>query len=80
MARITLTIPDEKLNLAIKAIKHLWPIPTQGRNGPPLFTDSEWAKEAIRRIVIQAIERYKLDLAIAQARESLTPEEEDIVT
>ena len=58
---ITFTIPDEKLERITTAIKAMNPIPET--DGTPDFTDNQWAKESLRRHVIQQVHAYELALA-----------------
>lgn len=56
MATITFTIPDAQVARVIATLKWIFPIP-QDANGDPLFTDTQWAKESIRRWVIAQTKR-----------------------
>jgi hypothetical protein len=58
MAQITFTIPDAKLPRVVAAIKNEWQIPKDA-NGDPLFTDNQWAKEAIRRYIVALVKKYE---------------------
>lgn len=53
---ITLTIPEANVNRIIAAIKATYPI----ENG---FTDNQWVKESIRRIIIRDVQRYENEIA-----------------
>jgi len=70
MAQITFTIPDAKLPLVVSAIKRRWAVPTDS-SGTPLFTDNQWAKEAIRRFIIDTVHSHEEFIAIA----SVTPDD-----
>jgi len=62
--KITFTIPEAKIQRVIDAMKGLYPIPQiEDPENPDKmineFTDSKWAKEAIRRQVISIVKRYE---------------------
>ena len=59
---ITFTIPEAKVQRVVAAQKGLYPIPVDG-NGDQLFTDNQWAKESLRRHVINDVHRYETKLA-----------------
>lgn len=63
MAQINFTIPDDKIQTVIDAMK--WVTPKE-----PGYTDNQWAKEAVRRWVVTQVENYQQFLA-AQA---ITPD------
>lgn len=62
MAEITFTIPNDKLSRVVTAIKGLHPIPNN-QDGTPQYTDNEWAKEYVRRHIIDTVYRYEAMLA-----------------
>ena len=79
MANITFTIPSENLQDITDTMKWLWKIPqianpayvdieTTPEEEPMIdeFTDSQWAKEGLRRwIVVQVRRRKKSEASIA---------------
>ena len=62
MTTVTFTIPDDKISRVIAAMKYFYPIPLD-ENGDPQFTDSQWAKESLRRYIINQTHRYELKVA-----------------
>ena len=66
MATINFNIPNDKLPRIMAAMKGLYPIP-EDENGTPLFTDGQWAKEMIRRLVIANVREWEQRLATAVA-------------
>jgi len=62
MATITFTISAANLSRVVAAMKGLYPIP-EDENGDPEFTDNQWAKEAVRRLVIRDVSRWETKLA-----------------
>lgn len=68
-------IPNDKIQRVVNAMKGLYTIPTD--KGEPLFTDNEWAKEALRRIVVRDVRRY--ETMIAQ-KEAVVEEDNDIIS
>ena len=64
MVTITFTIPNDKLPNIVDAMKGLYPIPqiNTGTKQEPVweneFTDNAWAKECIRRWVIEQVAGY----------------------
>jgi hypothetical protein len=71
MATITFTIPDEKLQRVIDSISGLYPVPQvtdpewvdpgDGSAAPMVdqFTPAQWAKEFIRRQIVNIDYRYR---------------------
>ncbi len=74
MAKITLTIPDEKLQRVINATKWFHPIPqiNTGTEEEPVmeneFTDNQWAKESLKRYMIKQVRRFEIN----QAKEAVS--------
>ena len=60
MATISFNIPDSKLPRIVAAMKGLYP-KDEG------FTDGQWAKEMIRRLVITNVREWEQRLATAIA-------------
>ena len=74
--QITFTIPDNELPRIINAIKGLYPIPTTldvitGEQAPQ-FTDTQWAKEFLRRWIIQQVKRWETHMAAQQASNNVS--------
>lgn len=63
--QITFTIPTEKVQRVIDAVKGIFPIPVDS-TGEPLYTDGAWAKERIRRMIIQTVHAYETKMATEQ--------------
>lgn len=63
--QITFTIPDEKIQRVIDAVKGIFPIPVNSA-GVPLHTPGAWAKERIRRMIIQTVHAYETKVATDQ--------------
>lgn len=76
--QIVFDIPDEKFQRVIDAIKELFPIPKNG-NDTPLYTDEEWVKEKLRRILVELVYQSELKVARVTARE-LIEKDDSIVT
>ncbi len=55
---ITLTIPDNQVSRIVDAMTGLFPIP-QDTEGVKEFTDSQWAKEKVRRWIIEQVKRWE---------------------
>lgn len=66
--QITFTIPDGKVQRAINAIEGLYPIPRDDDDNP-LFTANQWAKEKIRRSIVDIVFRYEQREAQREAKE-----------
>lgn len=64
--QIIFTIPDEKLQRVIDAIKGLWPVPIDPETKEPLFSDGAWAKERIRRTIRDMVYAYESRIAMEQ--------------
>jgi len=78
MTTISFNIPDEKVTSLIATMKWLFPIPLD-ENQDPLFTDGQWAKEALRRQVVTWEHQYRMYLARVAA-ESGEPEDNDLMS
>lgn len=61
MVKITIHIPDDKTQRVVKAMKELYPIPVNEESGErgPLFSDAQWAKEKVRRFIVETVQRYE---------------------
>jgi len=74
MATITFTIPDDKIQRVVNAMKGLYPIPminngtVENPNLVPEFTDSQWAKERVRRFIRDTVARYEQRVAIESVK------------
>lgn len=62
MANISFTIENTKLPRILAAMKGLYPIPID-KDENPLFTDNQWAKEAVRRLVVRDVARWETFIA-----------------
>ena len=76
MAQINFTIPDAKLQRIVDAMKGLYPIPwipdpQDPETEIPEFTDNQWAKEALRRLVVRSVSRWETKVAKDAAAVSL---------
>jgi hypothetical protein len=64
---ITFTVPSAKKQRIVDAMKGLYPIPsvTNKETGleEPEFTDNQWAKEAIRRLIVRDVSRWETKVA-----------------
>jgi len=80
MAEIKFTISSDNVQRIINAMKGLYPIPMVDEGTQeepdmhPEFTESEWAKEAVRRIVIRDVSRW--ENKVAQELASINPDNE----
>ena len=63
MASMTLTIPDAKFNEFKEAFLVMNPVPVNPDTELPLFTDGEWIKEWIIRIVKKRYKQGREELA-----------------
>lgn len=71
MAKFTLTINDDQLAYYLAGVARLHPIPTDS-NGTPLYTPAQWAKERLKRHVIDTIwnqKNYEAKLAVSVVRD-----------
>lgn len=60
--QIPINIPDEKVQRAATAIIGLFPIPLDD-DGNPLFTEYQWAKKQLIRVLIDWVYQYESKLA-----------------
>ena len=58
MATITFTIPDAKLQRVLDAMKGL-------QEPDPGYTDSQWAKEKVRRIIVDLVQAHEQNVAVS---------------
>lgn len=56
---IKFNISDDKVERVKEAMKGLYPIPVNPDTQKPLFTDNTWAKEVIRRFIVQQVARWE---------------------
>lgn len=73
MSNISFTIPDDKISRVTDAMKGLFSIP-KDENGDPLFTDNQWAKEAVKRFIIGQVQRYEQMIAAEEAKKQINPD------
>lgn len=59
---ITFTIPDDKIQRVKDALSGLFPIPLDDDNNP-LFTEGQWAKEKVKRWIVEQVNRWENKLA-----------------
>ncbi len=59
---VSFNIPEDKVSRVVAALKYFYPVP-EDEDGVPLFTDNQWAKEAIRRYIIILERRHRVCLA-----------------
>ncbi len=58
---IHFNISTQKVSRVVDAVKFFYPVPLDAE-GDQLFTDNQWAKEAIRRHLISLDQRYRTHL------------------
>jgi len=87
MATISFNIPSEALPRIIAAMVGLYPIPQipdpewvdpgDGSEAPIVneFTDSQWAKEALRRKIIRDVRRWERKVATGIANNNVTEDD-----
>lgn len=68
---IKFNIPEEYVERIIKAIKGMYPIPTTQEypEAPaiPEFTDAQWAKERVRRFILNTVRNFEQKKVIDEA-------------
>lgn len=80
--QIIFTIPDDKLQRIIDAINGIYPVPFLAdiedpeSPGIPEFSPQQWAKERVRRFIVDTVHRYEQIIAINQAKENTPPDDE----
>jgi len=62
---ITFTVSESQKSRVIDAVKGIWPVPLSS-TGEPLYSDGAWAKERIRRMIINAVHAYETRVATNQ--------------
>lgn len=83
MAQIVFNIPSDKLPRIIAAMVGFFPVPqvnTGTEEEPvwePEFTNSQWAKESVRRWIVRQVQRWETRVAMNAVDIS---EEDDIVS
>jgi hypothetical protein len=63
MASITLTIPDEKYDEFKEAFLTMNPVPTDPDTELPLYTENQWVKEWLIRLVKKRYKQGREELA-----------------
>ncbi len=66
---VQFNIPDAKVQRLIDTMKFFFEVP-EDEDGNPLFTDNQWAKEAIRRRIIILERRHRIQIAENAINES----------
>ncbi len=91
MASINFDVPADKLPRIVAAMVGVYPVPQipdpdwvdpGDGSEPPMvneFTDNQWAKEALRRLVIRDVRRWEHKVATAAAGAGVT-EDNDLLT
>lgn len=64
--QITFNIPSGSVSRIVDAMVDLYPVPTDD-DGTPLYTDNAWAKERIRRFVLNTVRRSEVRAALDAA-------------
>ena len=75
---ISFTVPSEHVSRIVDAEKGLYPIPTTtDEEGVTTndFTDNQWAKESLRRLVVRDVRRWENKVA----REAAGVESDDSI-
>lgn len=72
--QIVFTIPDEKVSRVLAAVVGLFPVPTD-KDNVPLFTDAQWAKERLKRFIIDLVFQYE-----RREAEALVEKDEGLVS
>lgn len=82
-AKITLNIPNDKLDTVINALLYFKPVPQEANpeydsetnsdvpETIPAYTDAEWAKEIIKDFIINQVLRYQRAVASSNAVKSI---------
>ncbi len=80
MAKVEINIPDGQVNRVKNALIGLFPIPTvtneETGEETPEFTENQWAKEKIRRWIVQQVHRYEERMSIQMAREGVLSDDD----
>ena len=63
--QIIFTIPEAKVQRVVDAVKGIWPVPLSP-TGEPEYSDGAWAKERIRRMIINIVHTYETKIAVDQ--------------
>lgn len=88
MAAINFSVPAEALPRIMAAMAGLYPVPTipdpewedpgDGSEAPmvPEFSGGQWAKEAMRRLVIRDVRRWEQKVASAAAAGAISDDDD----
>lgn len=63
--QITFIISEDQKQRVIDAVKGIWPVPLSP-TGEPLFSDGAWAKERVRRMIINIVHTHETKIATDQ--------------
>jgi hypothetical protein len=79
-AEINFTIPDAKLPRVVDAMVGMFGVegeaPDEDGDGTPDFTPNQWAKECVRRWIIQTVRRWEASEAGKAAMAAIPPDNE----
>lgn len=70
MAEIKITIPDGQVDRVKTAMLGLYPRPENAE-----LTDNQWAKEVLRKFIIQTVQRWEQKVAMDTARDGVASDE-----
>ncbi len=72
--KLTINIPDDKVDLVIAATIAKYPIPYTDKAHPkvPDFTPLQWVKESVRRTIRDNVNEYRMEQATQSAVDNLT--------
>lgn len=63
--QIIFDISENQKSRVIDAVKGIWPVPLSS-TGEPLYSDGAWAKERVRRMIINIVHTYETKMAVDQ--------------
>ena len=83
MPQITFDIPADKIDIIVEAMQGIYPIPKvlsdpqdPDSGSVPEFTPNEWAKERVRRFIIDTVHRYQVKQARDAARDGISADDD----
>lgn len=64
---ITITIPSDKVEVALEGWLSLYPNDEVDENNDPIYTNAQWVTEKVRRLIIRDVRRGLQMLATQEA-------------
>jgi len=76
MVKVNIDVPNDKVQRVIDAMNRIYPIP-KDIDDNPLFNETDWAKECVRRFIVRTVQRYE---TLKSQKENTVSQDDTIAT